>query len=453
VITRALLSAVTALALSGFPLHAAAAGPDTKTPIEHVVYLMQENHTFDNYFGTYPGADGIPPDTCMPRDPDHPETGCVAPFHIGGKAVRDLGHSRGIFRNQYNRGRMDGFVRAHERTGADGSQAMGFYDDRDLPFYWNIADEYVLFDRMFTSSNGGSVWNHMYWIAADPGTTSDSIPPTGFDVPTIFDLLEEAGVSWKFYIQNYDPAITIRNRQGMGDRGSQVIWAPLLAYPRFLDDPKLFGHIVDMSEYYRDLEAGTLPAVSYMVPSGASEHPPGSIQAGERFVRSLINALARSSSWSSSLFMWTYDDWGGWYDHVAPPQVDAYGYGFRAPALLVSPYARRGFVDHTELDFTSMIRFISDNWGLRSLTSRDAAAQTFVGALDFTRPPRAPVFAAGSREGVAQRAEPRRPLIFMTYGTTLVLATGLIAAAAVMSRRRDRRRTRMDETSPRMDAR
>ena len=121
---------------------------------------------------------------------------------------------------------------------------------------------------------------------------------------------------------------------------------------------------------------GTLPAVSYIVPAGASEHPPGRIQAGERFVRSLLNALASSSSWKDSAFTWTYDDWGGWYDHVKPPQVDRYGYGFRAPALLVSAYARRGHVDHTQLDFTSILKFIEENWNLKPLAARDAAANS-----------------------------------------------------------------------------
>jgi phospholipase C len=212
---------------------------------------------------------------------------------------------------------------------------MGYYDDRDIPFYWNVADNYVLFDRLFTSASGGSVWNHMFWVTGTPGNPdADVLLPGGFDhVPTIFDRLHDAGISWKFYVQNYRPEITFRT-PGEGDAASQVVWVPLLNYNRFLDDPQLSSRIVDMEEYFRDLQQGDLPAVSFMVPSGASEHPPGSIQAGERFVRSLINALMSSSAWDSSAFMWTYDDWGGWYDHVPPPQVDEYGYGFRAPALL-----------------------------------------------------------------------------------------------------------------------
>ena len=416
------------------PVAPTGSGPAAATPIEHVVYLMQENHTFDNYFGTYPGADGLPAGVCMPRDPEIPDGECVEPFRVGGRAVQDLGHSEGIFTGQYNEGRMDGFVHAHDRLGAEGELAMGYYDDGDIPFYWNVADEYVLFDRFFSSSKGGSVWNHMYWVAGVPGSDKDVVPVDGFDAPTIFDRLEAAGVTWKFYIQNYDPTITYRNRAGLGDRGAQVIWAPVLAYPRFLDNPALFGKIVDLSEYYRDLQQGTLPAVSYIVPSGASEHPPGSIRAGEQFVRSLINELVRSASWESSLFLWTYDDWGGWYDHVPPPAVDDYGYGFRVPALLVSPYAREGYVDSTPYDFTSMIRFVSDNWGLEPLAARDRYAASFVAALDFRQPPRAREFLPGDRDHIIPKPEPKRMYVYLAYSGALVLALGLTGVAAARSR-------------------
>jgi len=433
------LGAAAVVVLSAMPgSPSVQAASRTSTPVEHVVYLMQENHTFDNYFGTYPGVDGLPESVCVPRDPTVEGTGCVKPFPVGGRAVQDLGHSEGVFARQFREGAMDGFVWAHDRVGSDGELAMGYYDDRDIPFYWNVADEYVLFDRFFSSSKGGSVWNHMYWISGAPGSTEDAIPDAGFDVPTIFDRLSEAGIDWKFYIQNYDPTITFRNREGLGDRGAQVVWAPVLAYARFLDEPALNERIVDLSEYFTDLEAGTLPAVSYIVPSGASEHPPGSIRAGEAFVRSLLIALARSSTWSSSAFLWTYDDWGGWYDHVPPPQVDAYGYGFRVPALLVSPWARSGHVDGTTLDFTSMVRFVTDNWGLEPLAARDAEARSFAGAFNFSAPPRAPVLLPGDREHTIPKPEPRRAMVSLSYGASLAFALGLLALAGIRSRRQGR---------------
>jgi phospholipase C len=256
------------------------------------------------------------------------------------------------------------------------------------------------------------------------------------DLPTIFDRLQAAGVTWKFYIQNYDPTITIRNVEGMATRGSQVDRAPLLAFARYLDDPALFSHIVDVSQYYRDLEAGTLPAVAYIVPSGAGEQSQGSVRAGEQFAGTLVNALTRSTAWATSMFLWTYDDGGGWYDHVSPPQVDRSGYGFRVPALLVSPYARKGYVDHTTLDFASIVRFITDNWGLQPLAARDAAAQTFMGAFDFANTGRPPMFVAANRDAESLRREPQRPIIFLTYGLALALALTLIGLAAARSRER-----------------
>jgi phospholipase C len=450
----AALGALGLVALSGVgPTPAAAAEEflpaeqlDTDTPIKHFLVLMQENHSFDNYFGTYPGADGIPADVCMPvdnsRDPSKPPVTdeCVEPFHIDGEAILDLGHSGGVHDAQFNNGRMDGFVKVFNDRRGVGGQPMGYYDDRDIPFYWNVADNFVLFDRLFTSAAGGSVWNHFFWVTGAPGNPdADLLLETGFDhVPTIFDRLQEAGISWKFYVQNYRPEITFRT-PGDGDAASQIVWVPPLNYNRFLDDPQLNSRIVDMSEYYEDLSAGTLPAVSFMVPSGASEHPPGSIQAGERFVRTLVNALMSSSSWNSSAFMWTYDDWGGWYDHVPPPSVDPYGYGFRSPALLVSPYAKKGHIDSTTLDFTSELKFIETNWGVDPLAERDRNANDIRSAFDFDAPAREPFLLGRSRQPHAP-ASSGTGVVYAAYGAALLLP----ALVAVADRRRRDLRARRE---------
>ncbi len=393
------------------------------TPIEHFIVLMQENHTFDNYFGTYPGAEGIPDGTCMPVDPyDRKNKECVKPFHIGDRPIDDLDHSLGTFNLQYNDGKMNGFVYALTQRNQDGSMALGYYDDRDLPYYWNLADEYVLFDHFFSSDHGGSFANHMFWVSGQQGDSR--ISEKGYpDLVTVFDRLEERGISWKFYVQNYDPNITYRTvDQFNGNRASQVIWVPLLNIDRFLDDPELSSHIVDLNEYYTDLENGTLPAVAYIAPSGASEHPPGSIRSGQKFVKSLIQALMRSDSWESSAFLVTYDDWGGWYDHLKPPQVDEFGYGLRVPAFMVSAYARRGHIDSTVLDFTSILKFIEENWDIEPLARRDAKANSFMSAFDFTQPPREPVFVPFERVVVEKRIEPRRVVIYTAYGGALILA-------------------------------
>jgi phospholipase C len=410
------------------------AEPVPRTPIKHFIFLMQENHTFDNYFGTYPGVAGIPPGTCMPVDPSNPQNeDCVVPFHINDRESANLDHSRRTFTLQYAMGQMDGFVYAINQRNQNGTIAMGYYDDRDLPYYWNIADEYVLFDHFFSSAHSGSSTNHMYSVAGVPGI--GRTPPEGkgygTGVTTIFDRLEESGVSWKFYVQNYDPSITYRNLPSDANRASQVVWVPLLNFDRFLDDPSLNSHIVDLGEYFTDLENGTLPSVAYIVPSGASEHPPGSLLAGQKFVRKLIQALMSSEAWSSSAFLWTYDDWGGWYDHMPPPQVDAEGYGFRVPALLVSPYARRGYIESTQLDFTSVLKFIEENWDIEPLAERDAAAQSIVTAFDFSQPPRKPYFISFVRESDQQPMESTRTVIYWAYGAALVFGGLLLGKAAI----------------------
>jgi phospholipase C len=414
-----------------------ARGGETATPIEHLVVLMQENHSFDNYFGTYPGADGIPPGTCMPVDPFTAGGECIEPFRIGDNDVQleDPDHSSATHRLQFNEGRMDGFVHALNIRNQDGRLAMGHYDGRDLPYYWNLVDEYVLFDRFFSSAAGGSFINHLYWVA---GTGVDRRPvDRGLDeVVTIFDRLQEAGIEWKFYVQNYEPGLTYRTVTDYpSDRAAQVVWVPLLNIDRFLDDPELNGRIVDLDEYWLDLERGTLPAVAYIVPSGPSEHPPGSLMAGQRFVRSLIQGLMRSDAWETSAFLVTYDDWGGWYDHVAPPVVDADGYGFRVPAFLVGGYARRGHIESTTLDYTSILRFIQDNWGLEPMAERDRAANSIVGAFDFDQSPRTPAFISDVRATPDPRGEPRRAVVYVAYAAAVAIAGGALLVAVVATRR------------------
>ncbi len=423
-----------------WPLAPASGPAPARTPIKHFVFLLQENHTFDNYFGTYGhGASGIPKGVCMPLNLSNPKAGCEKPFHLGQRALRDLGHTPVIFKGQFRGGAMNGFANIMRLQGLDSSTVMGYYDGRDLPYYWNLADRYVLFDRFFSSATDGSGSNHFFWVSALPGDPHNT-PKAGYTYPTIFDRLEKAGVSWKFYVANYDPSITYRSHT-TGDRESQVVWVPLLNYARFLDDPKLKSHIVPLSEYYTDLARGTLPAVSYIAPSGASEHPPGSVQSGERFVRTLINNLMASREWSSSAFLLSYDDWGGWYDHVRPPQVDPYGYGFRVPAILVSPYARVGYVDHTTLDFTSALKFIEQNWGLKPLARRDSLAHSLTGAFNFSLAPREAELVPAAR-GVKAPPSAVRSIIYPAYAVGAAIVLSLVGYALFRSSRGRRRGVR-----------
>jgi phospholipase C len=457
VMLAALVLASPLTASAAATLRGVAAGPGgpashaPRTPIHHFVALLQENHTFDNYFGTYRGADGIPAGTCMPVDPAKGRKPCVRPFRIGHRAITDLDHSSFAARLDLSRGRMNGFVLAQTLRSANGRQAMGYYNGSDLPFYWNMADRYVLFDHFFSSALGGSYANHVYWVAAGTGqainyhplhkgaNVTDSVPPHGLRITTIFDRLERAGLSWKFYVQNYDPTITFRTLRNLtnANRASQAVWVPLLDIPRFIESPVLMSHVVDLSEYYRDLRDGTLPDVAYIVPSGASEHPPGSIATGQRFVRGLVNALMASKEWSDSAFMMAYDDWGGWYDHVPPPRRDANGDGFRVPAMLVSPYARQHAIIHTVLDFTSMLKFIEYNWNLRPLTRLDATASGLSSAFDFGEEPRPPEIIPVVRVVAAPPVSSSRdPLLYGLYGAGVSFAFGAMFMAARPARRR-----------------
>jgi len=429
------------------PAQAAANQAPTKTPIQHFVVLLQENHSFDNYFGTYPGADGFPPGLKIPVDPKKPEAGFVEPWHLGNVTITDLSHNAATFREQYNNGEMNGFVAALDRRKQNGRQALGYYNGEDIPYYWNLADHYVLFDRFFSSARDGSFANHFYWIAGAPPVTeqNEDLAAKLTTVPTIFDSLEKAGISWKFYVQNYDPSINYRNLETAGNRASQIIWVPLLNFDRFIDDPNLASHIVDLSQYYVDLRQGTLPAVSYIAPSGASEHPPGSLISGQRFVKTLLQELMRSSAWESSAFLLAYDDWGGWYDHVSPPQVDKYGYGLRVPALLVSPYAKRGYIDGTTLDFTSMLKFIEENWGIAPLAERDRQANNILSAFDFKQAPRQPEFLPFERETVKAASQDPSKVIYTGYGIAFSLS--VLAIGLAHFRTRKAKKQKRDEVS------
>jgi len=436
---RLVAALVVALSVAWAGIPAAGAAPaahTATTPIKHFVYMLQGDRSFDNYFGTYPGADGIPAGTCQRRVVTGSDTGCVKPFPLHGKTVQALGAGTVELDNQYDEGRMDGFVAAYQNQGRDGSAVMGYYDQRDLPTYWGLANRYVLFDRFFSSTRSGERVNRSYWV-------SGSAPPTGSPAAvaadyakhlTIFDRLQAAGVDWKFYVQGYDPHQTYRTASRTTPT-TQPVRVPLLNYPRFLDDPALSSHIVDLSQYYRDLDSGRLPAVSYIAGNGPSERSARSIDSGQQLVTNLVGSLMVSSAWKSSAFLLSYDGSGGWFDHVRPPQVDSQGYGMRVPALLVSPYARPGAVDSDVLDYTSALAFIEDNWKLAPLAARDAAAKPITSAFDFRAPPR-PADVRFTEPLQARVPLASVSVVFWCYGVVLGLVVVLVGYAVLSGRRR-----------------
>ena len=453
-------SVAAAVSLSLAPLALAGPAAAADKQIQHVVFLMQENHTFDNYFSSFPGVDPPPDNLCIPNwvptpSPNPTPTRTVEPspskaasptpvskskatptptpsptpppsastcyprFHLSSHRTVDLNHSAIAAVRAFDGGLMDGFSAAQATYNLPTDLAMGYYDSTDLPLYYNLAHDYVLAQRFFSSAWGSSDVNHMYSIAARSGGT---VPTAGYDFPTIFDRLQSAGVSWKFYVQNYDPMITFRNHDYSSSKESQLIWAPMLNFARFVDDPNLSSHIVDLNQYYTDLQSGQLPAVAYLVPSGLSEHPPGDITVGQSFGVTTVTSLMRSTAWDSSLAVIAWDDWGGWYDHVAPPAVDADGYGFRVPGIIVSPYAKNGTIDNTTYDFTSILKFIEDNWSLQPLTARDATANSIANALDLSRPAAAPVFPAQVFQAPPPLDTHNRSLLIAIYAAIVAFA-------------------------------
>ncbi len=380
--------------------------------IRHVVIIMQENRSFDSYFGTYPGAEGIPglagnPGT-VPCLPDPNTGGCVRPFHD--RQDRSLGgpHSSTAAQVDINLGKMDGFVGEQERGMAGCAQTfnpacgngegtpdvMGYHDGSDIPNYWAYAHNFVLQDHMFQSDASWSLPAHLYMVSewsaycslkADPRSCRSEIespqyPPDfarkiGIALPTepnyawtdLTYLLHKYGVSWNYYVyKGTEPDCDSDAAMSCAPVGQNSktpgIWNPLPYFTDVQQDGQL-GNIKSLSKFFYDVRRGALPAVSWIVPNGrVSEHPPGLISTGETYVTGLVNAIMQSPDWSSTAIFLAWDDWGGFYDSVAPPYVDEQGYGLRVPGLVISPYAKQGLVDHQTLSFDAYVKFIEDDF-------------------------------------------------------------------------------------------
>jgi len=375
--------------------------------IKHIVVIMQENRSFDSYFGTYPGADGLPArngqfTVCV----NDPKTGvCVYPYHDS--ANKNLGgpHSASNAAADINGGKMNGFV-AQAESGKANCQAtynpdcggtsttdvMGYHDAREIPNYWKYAENFVLQDHLFEPNASWSLPQHLFMVsewsarcskAGDPMSCINALqspqnPPdfqTGKKInpnPVTPDyawtdltyLLFKNNVSWKYYVQSGtepdcedDEADCPPVHQ---DARTPGIWNPLPFFDTVKQDDQL-QNITDVTNFYKDAHAGTLPAISWITPSGAnSEHPPALVSDGQAWTTSLINAIMQGPDWDSTVILLSWDDWGGFYDHVVPPHVDQNGYGLRVPGILISPYARRGFIDHQVLSQDAYVKLMED---------------------------------------------------------------------------------------------
>jgi phospholipase C len=369
------------------------ARPARLDKLEHIVVLMQENRSFDSYFG-------LLHDQGQPRTAELPDEGNPDPTNLGGPPIRpfhepdacissDVEHGWTATHQQINGGKMDGFTSTNA-TPEDptGRRALGYYDQSDLPFYTALARTFGIGDRYFGSVPGPTYPNRFYLAAATSfgHIRNDTPPPGGWTQPTIFSRLQTAGISWKIYNAQFP-------------------------FPSFFADVQAHpDHLAPIADYFADAKNGTLPQVAFVEPTyigtvnaQTAEHPPANFQAGQQFTAGVVNALMAGPNWSSSAFLLTYDEHGGYYDHVAPPrapkpdnippmlragdtnaQFDLYGP--RVPLLVVSPYSRPNFVSHRVSDHTSILKLIELRFGLDPLTQRDKHANGLLEYFDFRKP-------------------------------------------------------------------
>lgn len=387
--------------------------------INHIVWIMQENRSFDNYFGTFPGADGIPPSTCLAKLPG--STHCVAPFHMPNLfPTCDLPHEWEHAHAAYDSGRMDAFVWVEGTP-----YTMGYLDERDIPNYWEYARKYTLADAFFSSEMSESLTNHLYMVSAQSGgmiggaETVEEVEkirddPGGFSFEAIINLLNKGGVSWKYYLETMPPRADEKMPPDIlwyllhPDPKKFSLWNPLPAFKSVREDPVSWGNLVELNQYYEDLKKQTLPQVSWIIPAfDDSEHPPELVQQGMWYVTKVVNALMQSPYWKDTVIFLTWDDYGGFYDHVPPPEVDALGLGPRVPALVISPYSKSGYVSHNVYDFTSILRFVEKRFQLPNLTTRDLRADPMFDAFDFDHQPLSPfVISIPPNLPPTQRIEP-----------------------------------------------
>ena len=350
-------AAASGVALAGGALWTTAIHPRrvhaVETPIRHVIVACQENRSFDHYFGYAPQvqAAGYGPPAGYGQPDGH--GGLVAPHHLMSPTSPDLPHDWRSVHGQWDNGRMDGFL-AH--GGVDG---LGYYTERELPFYYGLFEDSALCANFFSSVLGPTWPNRYYLMAGTSGgiTTNGQSGYGVFDTPIILDLLDHAGISWKVYNVNRDGA-----HHGESDNVA-------LFWRHYEMDRRTRA---SLNKYYEDLRTDRLPNVAFIVPTipdGWSEHPPGSVTVGMNLQEELVSALRQSSAWESSAYVITYDEHGGFFDHVAPPQIDAFGLGVRVPAWIVSPWAKPGHIDGGLYDLTSILKFIERVFVLPTLAS------------------------------------------------------------------------------------
>jgi phospholipase C len=379
------------------------AATDTRWPIKRAIYVMLENRSFDNLFGRFPGARGST--VGVKFGEEVPLAPC--PQWLPG----DLPHDRAAHLNNVNGGTYDGFG-----IGQFGDPwAYTTFDERAVTNYWRLARDYVLCDNFFASAAGPSYPNHFFFVAGQSGGAIDnpenietrteddgrrfkswgcdavgenvfvfvkdakgnlSKHDSCFDFRTVPEQLEDAGVSWAYYAADeYQPGYFWNALNGIAGVYHTDLWRPERIRP--------------VDRIVKDIREGLLPSVTWVTPRfELSDHPPESTCHAQNWVTDLMNAVMETDDWEQTALFVTWDEWGGFYDHVPPPEVDDVGFGFRVPTLVVSPYARKGYIDDVEGEFSSPLKFIEDNWGLPYLTERIERTHNFEHVFDFGKNPR-----------------------------------------------------------------
>lgn len=375
------------------PANFTVSAPPSSHPIKHVVVIMQENRTFDNFFYGFPGSDwamsGLNGATEVP----------LTPIDLASSEVTNNSHPS--FWKEWDNGKMDGFA----KTGTNPvTLPYSYVPQSQIQEYWTLAGEYTLGDRMFQSSTGPSFPAHQYMIAAQSGTADEDpdstiwgcdapagttvylVGPSGTDLPGVFpcfnyqtvaDLLDNAGISWRYYTSqptNAGGESTAFEAINHIFYGSD--WTSNIVYPQ--------------TQILKDVPNGQLAAVTWVIPDFNHSDHPGSAGEGPSWVTQVVNAIGKSQFWDSTAILITWDDWGGWYDHVLPPAAeDNMGPGFRVPLIVVSPYAKHGYVSHAGYETASLVTYIEKNFSLGNLGQRDATAGDLSDCFDYTQTPTA----------------------------------------------------------------
>jgi phospholipase C len=357
---------------------------DPRSPIRHVFVIMQENHSFDNYFGRLNQpqhygnqVDGVDESRSNPSADGRSQ---VNARHANTLCVDDPEHNWNAIHKAWNQGAMDGFVTVN------GEKAMDFYDERDLPFYYDLADKFAIGDRYFSSVLTQTFPNRFFlWTGTAFGHIKNDkpTPVVGFNQKTLFDRLDEQNLTWRYYKNGF---------------GYVQLFQPLaLAH---------LDRIKGIDQFAKDLASGDLPDVAFIdsdFEKGEDEHPKANIQKGQAFVAERLQELAGSSAWRDSVLFVTWDEGGGFFDHVAPPEAcvpdskepmlgsgDLPGsydrYGVRVPFLAISPFARHHYVSHEVYDHASIVKYVEDLFNLPALTARDANSNALKDLFDYEHP-------------------------------------------------------------------